>query len=305
VGFEGSNSVRARPAALCRSIAVVAAALALSVQADEAPEKALVISHGVPVGEVWPGPEKKLYSQGNEELIVRDFFRDAREGVFLDVGCSEPIENSTTYYLEKHRGWSGIGIDALPEHAAAYAKERPRTRFFNYIVTDHSGTIEKFYRVKGTPGLSSTEKNRVFLGRKLRTDTIEVPTISLDDLLEQNGVSRIDFMSMDIEGGAPKALAGFDIEKYQPKLICIEAPGLEEFLEKYFAQHGYRRIDEYLKYDYANWYYTPVSRETPAEPGKPAPCGTPGRPCDPFLATARSTEPGEDQPGPAAIPRLR
>ena len=58
------------------------------------------------------GTEKKRYSQHNEELIIRDFFQDRREGFFLDVGCAWPIRNSTTYYLEKHLGWSGIGIDA-------------------------------------------------------------------------------------------------------------------------------------------------------------------------------------------------
>jgi len=41
-----------------------------------------------------------LYSQHREELIVRDFFHDRRNGVFLDVGCASPIQNSNTYYLE-------------------------------------------------------------------------------------------------------------------------------------------------------------------------------------------------------------
>jgi len=247
-------------------IAVMASVLVLSVQADEAGDKKFVTSGGIQVGETWPGPEKKLYSGGNEELIIRDFFQDRKNGVFLDVGCSTPIEKSTTYYLEKHLGWSGIGIDALPEHAPAYEKERPRTKFFNYIVTDHSETIEEFYRVKGATGLSSTDRNREWFGRKLQTDTIKVPTITLNELLEQNGVTGIDFMSLDIEGGAPKALAGFDIEKYQPKLICVEAPAAEEFLKEYFAEHDYERIDKYLKYDFGNWYYTPVGSDARSAP---------------------------------------
>lgn len=242
-------------------IAVVAAVLALSVQADDVVQEKSATSRGILVGETWPGPEKKLYSQFNEELIIRDFFQDRRNGFFLDVGSSKPIENSTTYYLEKHLGWSGIGVDALREHAPAYQKERPATKFFTFIITDHSGTIEEFYRVVGVTELSSTIKDRELLGKKLQTETIRVPTITLDDLLEQNGVTEIDFMSMDIEGGAPKALAGFDIEKYRPELVCIEAPGLEGFIEKYFAEHRYQRIDKYLKYDRVNWYYTPVSSD--------------------------------------------
>ena len=61
------------------------------------------------------GTEKKLYSQFDEELIIRDFFQDRRGGFFLDVGAADPDVNNTTYYLEKNLGWSGIGVDALPD----------------------------------------------------------------------------------------------------------------------------------------------------------------------------------------------
>ena len=50
------------------------------------------------------------WSQGFEELVVRDFFGERREGVLVDVGCYHPRKVSTTYYLEKELGWSGIGI---------------------------------------------------------------------------------------------------------------------------------------------------------------------------------------------------
>ena len=250
------------------AVAAVVAVFLLSTCAEEEPEKTLLRRvHGIAMGEVWPGPEEKLYSQGNEELIIRDFFQDRKNGVFLDVGCSTPIDNSTTYYLEKHLDWSGIGVDALPEYAPGYRLKRPKTRFHNFIVTDHSGTIEEFYRAVGVPGLSSTEKDREFLGHVLTKKMIKVPTITLDELLEQDGVENIDFLSMDIEGGALKALAGFDIEKYQPGLICIEAPGLEDFIEKYFAQHGYERIEKYMKYDYVNWYYRPAKVQRPEDAG--------------------------------------
>ncbi len=222
-------------------------------------EKARYIEFlGIRVGEVWPGAEQKLYSQANEELIIRDFFEDRIGGTFLDVGCSTPIENSTTYYLENHLDWSGIGIDALRHHAPAYRKERPKTKFFSYFVTDHSNTRKEFYLVLGSDALSSGDKDAPMIKDKQKVKMI-VPTITLNDLLERNGVTSIDFMSMDIEGGAPKALAGFDIEKYQPKLVCIEAGGQEEFIESYFSEHNYERIEKYRRYDYVNWYYTPVT----------------------------------------------
>ena len=52
---------------------------------------------------------------------------------------------------------------------------------------------------------------------------IEASTITLDDLLSLEKVDRIDFLSMDIELAEPKALAGFDLRRCSPALVCIEA----------------------------------------------------------------------------------
>ena len=65
---------------------------------------------------------EKLYSQMNEELIIRHFFDDRRDGFFLDVGAFDWKKASTTLYLERHLGWSGIAIDAQKIHAEGYRK---------------------------------------------------------------------------------------------------------------------------------------------------------------------------------------
>ena len=46
----------------------------------------------------------------------------------------------------------------------------------------------------------------------------QVPTATLNQLLETANIQRID-LSMDIELAEPKALAGFDIERYRPRLV--------------------------------------------------------------------------------------
>jgi hypothetical protein len=90
------------------------------------------------------------------------------------------------------------------------------------------------------------------------SEKIEVPTIRLDDLLAKLSVSKIDFFNLDIELWEPHALAGFDIEKYRPSLVCIEAhPPVQQQILKYFADHAYRRLDQYLLFDKRNWYFAP------------------------------------------------
>ena len=205
--------------------------------------------------------ERKLYSQNDEELLIRHYFADRRGGFFLDVGAYHWKEASTTLYLEKHLGWTGIAIDANKEFAEGYAQNRPATKFLSYFVTDHSGGMEKLFLAG--PLSSNVEAHiRSFPGLKdFRPPEVEVPAITLDDLLDQSGVEKIDFLSMDIELGEPAALAGFDIERFRPDLVCIEASlSVRDRISQYFGDHSYERIEEYLAYDYVNWYFRPSKR---------------------------------------------
>jgi FkbM family methyltransferase len=205
--------------------------------------------------------EKVLYSHGNEELIARHFFKDRRDGFYLDVGCWHPVQDSNTFYLEEHLGWTGIGVDALPEMERKWKRNRPRSTFANYIVTDHAGTREPFYRVKFTD-ISAVQKPKVDPGgNPVESEEIQVPTITLTKLLDDRGVTKVDYLSMDIEGHEMPALAGFDIERFKPDLVCIEAKiKNREPILKYFADHGYERIEKYLEHDQVNYYFTPKGR---------------------------------------------
>jgi FkbM family methyltransferase len=198
----------------------------------------------------------KRYSQHDEEVLIRYFFDDRRGGVFLDVGCAWPVRNSTTYYLEHHLDWSGIAVDALDEYAPQWAATRPNAQFMHYAVSDQSGGTLTFYRGAGT-GVSSLDKEHTIELSHAEPTPVEVPTITLNDLLDNAGVGHIDFMSMDIEGAEPMALAGFDIERFAPKLVCIEGRWSENApkIRAYFEAHGYELLEEYNQYEKANWYF--------------------------------------------------
>ena len=85
------------------------------------------------------------FSRDIEEWIIRDFFQDRRDGVFLDVGANHYERDSNTYFLETELGWSGIAIDALPEFAEGYRKNRPRTRFLAMFASDVAGASVQFF----------------------------------------------------------------------------------------------------------------------------------------------------------------
>jgi len=203
------------------------------------------------------GPAKNSY--GPEEWIVRDFFQDKRDGVFLDVGANHYKSTSNTYYLEQQLNWSGIAIDALPEFAADYQKFRPRTRFFAFFVADKSNERARMYVLEKNKQIGSGDKAFAEQhGDKAKE--IEVPTITLNDLLDSEKVSRIDFLSLDIELYEPQALAGFDVDRFHPQLVCVEAhPQVRQQIIDYFAKHHYVVVGKYLRADPNNLYFTPMS----------------------------------------------
>jgi FkbM family methyltransferase len=209
--------------------------------------------------------EKRRYSLFDEELIIRDFFQDRRGGFFLDVGCAWPVRSSNTYYLEKHLGWEGIGIDALAEYGPGWREKRPSSRFFSYLVTDQSGVAKAFFQ-SPNPGLSSTNRDMASgkaFGDDLEPEEVHVETITLDDLLDREGVTKIDLLSMDIEGHEQAALAGFDIKRFRPELVVIEGQVVgskDGKVYSYFDRNGYELIEKYLPFDTVNRYFKPKGR---------------------------------------------
>jgi FkbM family methyltransferase len=194
-----------------------------------------------------------LYSQDDEETLIRAFFEDRRGGVFLDVGAGDPVRNSTTYYLEKHLGWRGIAVDAQAEYASEYQRQRPATRFFSYFVGKQTGPTREFF-VSPEKDFSSAS------GEDPRGGAYEkrqVPTISLDDLLKREGIAHLDLLSMDIEGAEPAALAGFSIGRFAPALACIEIHSAEHgrAINEYFTLRSYREIGAYRSIDPVNRYF--------------------------------------------------
>jgi FkbM family methyltransferase len=197
-----------------------------------------------------------VHSQYDEELYIRDFFNGKRGGFFVDVGANHYKKFNNTFYLEKALDWSGIAIDALPEFASGYAQHRPRTRFFSFFVSDTSDGRARFWVQGGDHLLSSSEQDVAGAHSTAR----DVATITLDDLLARAGVQKVDFVSMDIELAEAKALAGFDIRRYRPDLVCIEAhPPVRQAILDYFARNTYVVMGRYLRADTRNLYFTPLT----------------------------------------------
>lgn len=71
-------------------------------------------------------------------------------------------------------------------------------------VSDTEGTVD-FYHSDEKSGCGSTVEK---LPASFKKTKLAVPADSLDSLLHKQGITRVDFIKMDIEGGEPRALSG-------------------------------------------------------------------------------------------------
>jgi FkbM family methyltransferase len=204
------------------------------------------------------GASMQSFSQHGQDAFVYETFFKSRDGqgYFVDVGAYDGVTFSNSLFFERHLGWSGICIEPLP---AAFEKLRgSRTAIcLNCAVADRDGKGE-FVDVdmpnygKMYSGLRAEYDprhvqilNAYMTGARL----IEVPLRRLADILDENGVRTIDYMSIDTEGGELKILKSIDLKSYDVRVISVENNYEDPAVSDHLLGLGYRLIKTFAGFD--------------------------------------------------------
>ena len=194
------------------------------------------------------------YSHWGVDLIITKLLNSKNKGIYIDVGCHHPFLNNHTYLLYKS-GWEGINIDVDYNSIDMFNFFRKSDVNIQTAVTDHKGEVDLFFyhnrAAKNTIskefGSGAKEK------KKINSDT-------LNNIIENSKFknSKIDFVSIDVEGNEMNVLNGFDLKKYKPKLILLEfiLPNKKEFYEKHINEITNSEVYKFLiknEYKLINW----------------------------------------------------
>lgn len=186
---------------------------------------------------------KLSFSQGGEDLILNTIFLSKSTGFYIDVGANHPTKHSNTYLFYR-MGWNGINIDALPDAINLFQKQRKRDINIHTGVGDSEGIL-KFYTFKES-SYNTFDENRIDKIEKVSEllDVQEIRVQTLCSILNQQKVTTIDFMSIDVEGLDLNVLKSNDWGCFRPKVIVVEE-----------AKHGNDiRKSEIFKFLLANSY---------------------------------------------------
>ena len=169
------------------------------------------------------------YAQNFEDVILQRALRFVGTGCYLDVGASLPDKDSVSYAFYQ-RGWRGICVEPQP-YADEWKQLRPQDTFVNAAVGASPGeiTLHVFDNIReiSTASPASAEHWSKFGQRP--SQQLTVPVMTINDILAQHLKGRaLNFVSIDVEGMEQEALSGFDLKKYKPWIVVVEAtiPGL-------------------------------------------------------------------------------
>jgi FkbM family methyltransferase len=167
------------------------------------------------------------YSQFGEDLFLTHLLGyEKTDGVFVDVGCYQPIVLSNTYIFYQ-RGWRGLAIDPNPQFKAAWDRYRPGDLFLNFAVSKARGRMT--YLINSQyPAMNTVVDEDKISGFDSTQYTVgSCEAIPLSDILDRylNG-NRIDLLNVDCEGRDVEVLETNDFEKYRPAVIAMEDTNL-------------------------------------------------------------------------------
>ena len=197
-----------------------------------------------------------------EVSLVWDFFSRASQGIFVEVGANHPTLRSQTWHLEQ-QGWTGVLVEPNPDLCELLRQARPRSRVFQVAVGNDSQTGEVDLLLGVTDGHSTLKS---IIGNPLSGKKVRVRLCTLNSILAEANIGRIDFLSVDVEGMELAVLQGFDLQKHRPRLILIEEHRHNYQKHFYLRRHGYRLVK---RTRLNNWYVPDDSPATVASLNTP------------------------------------
>lgn len=196
------------------------------------------------------------YAQNREDLLIKAFFPDIKNGFYIDVGANDPTIDSVTKLLYDE-GWSGINVEPISKHFKALQTQRKRDANLNIGLSSKAGelTFREYVKGDGLSTLDQSMMNFYTKGKhKFPTSDFKeyrIPVKTLREVIADSGNPHVHFMKIDVEGYEYEVIDGNDWQKCRPELICIESNHINKDWRPILKMAGYEEVF----FDGINGYY--------------------------------------------------
>lgn len=191
---------------------------------------------------------------GQDRFINETFFKDLKNGVFVDIGAHNGVIYSNTYHFEKELQWNGICVEPLPERFKELSANRSCT-CVQGCVCDIEGPSKlimvssPFVNTEMLSGLlhKYDPKHLERLKKELKhyggtCEVIDVQCYLFNKLLEREGIKHVNLLSIDTEGGEFDILSSIDFSKNTIDVIAVEDNYNDARFQPFLKKMGYRFV---------------------------------------------------------------
>lgn len=183
--------------------------------------------------------------------FAASFFKEKKNGVFVDVGAHNGIAWSNTLIFEKLFGWTGLCIEPNPSVFEELQQNRDCVCLNAAI--DVNTTKQTFWSIIGEgSGLCGLESG--FIGDHISRieeelakhpesvcTQIQLTAQRLETVLADNDITHVDYLSIDVEGNEFGVLKSIDFQKCKCNLISVESNDRAS-VQSYLNSFGYKLL---------------------------------------------------------------
>jgi FkbM family methyltransferase len=196
-----------------------------------------------------------FYSQDNQDRYLEaNVFKGYKNGFYVDVGAHDGISINNTLYFEKNNNWTGINIEPIKNVFDKLVINRPTNINLNYAVCNNDGETEFLCNTGYTEMISGIKNNfdprhwdrlnRENNSMGSTTEVIKVNTRRLETIFDENNVSHVNYLSIDVEGAEFEVIKSINFDKVFIDVIAFEDnyPDVSVPIVKYLESKNYTFI---------------------------------------------------------------
>jgi len=201
---------------------------------------------------------------GPVQEVLKAFGQDCPQVRFVQIGSNDAVRGDPIIDHALSLGWSGLMVEPVPdvfERLKLRHGRNPRLRMACTAIGRQEGMLPFYclepmdrppsiwYDQMGSFSREHIVKHERFhpgLSRHIRE--IQVPCVTLTNLLRREGVGEFELLHIDTEGHDFEVLQSLDFEQYRPGLVLFEHGHLprarREECAAFLEARGYRLLYE-------------------------------------------------------------
>lgn len=164
--------------------------------------------------------------------LETNIFKGYKDGFFMDIGAHDGVTINNTLYFETTNNWKGVNVEPIKSVYDKLVINRPSSININCAVCNTDGYAEFLCNKGYTEMISGLKSN--FDPRHLSrlhsenahmgsvTEEIQVPTKRIETICDENNITHINYLSIDVEGAEFDVIKSINFDK-----VFIDVIGFE------------------------------------------------------------------------------